>query len=90
VTLQIYRIIKARRLTQAEAGEVLGIRQPQVSLLTGPVLNASTYIVRPCMEPESSRFFRERTDERAILDPRHVAGIAAPGSSPATGRYSIW
>ena len=33
LTLQIYRIIKARDLTQAEAGEVLGIKQPQVSLL---------------------------------------------------------
>ena len=33
LTLQIYRIIKARHLTQAQAGEVLGIRQPHVSLL---------------------------------------------------------
>ena len=33
LTLQIYRIIKARHVTQAQAGEILGIRQPQVSLL---------------------------------------------------------
>ena len=33
LTLQIYRIVKARGVTQAQAGEVLGIRQPQVSLL---------------------------------------------------------
>lgn len=33
LTLQIYRIIKARDLTQAEAGKVLGIKQPHVSLL---------------------------------------------------------
>jgi predicted XRE-type DNA-binding protein len=33
LTLQIYRIIKARHLTQAQAGEVLGIKQPHVSLL---------------------------------------------------------
>ncbi len=33
LTLQIYRLIKARRLTQAEAGEILGIGQPQVSAL---------------------------------------------------------
>ena len=26
LTLQIYRIIKARRLTQAQAGEILGIK----------------------------------------------------------------
>ncbi len=29
--LQIYRLIKARGLTQAGAGKILGIRQPQVS-----------------------------------------------------------
>jgi len=33
LTLQIYRLIKARGLTQAEAGKILGIRQPNVSLL---------------------------------------------------------
>ena len=33
LTLQIHSIIKERGLTQAEAARVLGIRQPQVSLL---------------------------------------------------------
>jgi predicted XRE-type DNA-binding protein len=33
LTLHIYRHIKARHLTQAQAGEILGITQPQVSLL---------------------------------------------------------
>ena len=33
LTLQIYRIIKARGLTQAQAGEIIGVAQPQVSLL---------------------------------------------------------
>jgi predicted XRE-type DNA-binding protein len=33
LTLQIYRIIKARKLTQAEAGEIIGVAQSQVSLL---------------------------------------------------------
>ncbi len=33
LTLQIYRIIKARGLTQARAGEILGIKQPHVSTL---------------------------------------------------------
>ncbi len=33
LTLQIYRYIKARRLTQAQAGEILGITQLQVSQL---------------------------------------------------------
>lgn len=33
LTLQIYRIVKARKLTQEQAGVVLGIRQPHVSAL---------------------------------------------------------
>ena len=33
LTLQIYRIIKKCNLTQAEAGEILGIKQPHVSAL---------------------------------------------------------
>jgi predicted XRE-type DNA-binding protein len=33
LTLQIYRIVKARGLTQAQAGEILGIKQPHVSAL---------------------------------------------------------
>ena len=33
LTLQIYRIVKARGLKQAEAGRILGIKQPHVSLL---------------------------------------------------------
>jgi predicted XRE-type DNA-binding protein len=31
LTLQIYRLIKQRGLTQAKAGAILGIRQPHVS-----------------------------------------------------------
>jgi len=33
LTLQIYRSIKERKLTQAQAGEILGIKQPHVSSL---------------------------------------------------------
>jgi predicted XRE-type DNA-binding protein len=33
LTLQIYKIVKARGLTQAQAGEILGIKQPHVSTL---------------------------------------------------------
>ena len=33
LTLQIYKIIKERGLTQARAGELLGIKQPHVSTL---------------------------------------------------------
>jgi predicted XRE-type DNA-binding protein len=31
LTLQIHRLIKDRRFTQVEAGEILGIKQPHVS-----------------------------------------------------------
>jgi predicted XRE-type DNA-binding protein len=33
LTLHIYQIIKERGLTQTEAGKILGIRQPHVSVL---------------------------------------------------------
>jgi predicted XRE-type DNA-binding protein len=33
LTLEIYRIIKGRKLTQTEAGKILGISQPNVSAL---------------------------------------------------------
>ena len=33
LTLQVYRIIRARNLTQVQAGNIIGIAQPQVSLL---------------------------------------------------------
>lgn len=33
LTLQIHKIIKARGLTQAQAGDILGIKQPHVSAL---------------------------------------------------------
>ena len=33
LTLQIYRLIQERGLTQAEAGKILGIQQPHVSAL---------------------------------------------------------
>ena len=33
LTLQIYRLIKGRGLSQVQAGEILGIKQPHVSAL---------------------------------------------------------
>lgn len=33
LTLQIYKLVKQRGITQAEAGKLLGIKQPHVSLL---------------------------------------------------------
>jgi predicted XRE-type DNA-binding protein len=48
LTLQIYKIIKARGLTQAKAGEILGIRQPHVSALMRN--RAGTFSVERLME----------------------------------------
>ena len=46
--LQIYRIIKARKLTQTEAGKALGIMQPSVSrLMRG---SSGSYSVQRLME----------------------------------------
>ena len=48
LTLQIYRLIKQRGLTQAKAGELLGIKQPHVSgLMRG---QSGTYSVERLME----------------------------------------
>jgi hypothetical protein len=42
LVLQIYRLIKSRRITQAEAGEILGIGQPHVpGLMRGQSGNVS-------------------------------------------------
>jgi predicted XRE-type DNA-binding protein len=46
--LQIYRTIKDRKLTQAQAGEILGIKQPHVSsLMRG---QSGTFSVERLME----------------------------------------
>jgi predicted XRE-type DNA-binding protein len=48
LTLQIYRLIKGRGLTQAAAGEILGIRQPHVSgLMRG---HSGTFSVERLMD----------------------------------------
>ena len=48
LTLQIYRIIKHRGITQAEAAKTLGIKQPHVSLLMRN--RAGTFSVGRLME----------------------------------------
>jgi predicted XRE-type DNA-binding protein len=48
LTFEIYRIIKARGLTQAEAAKVLGIQQPHVSALMK--CRPSTFSVGRLME----------------------------------------
>jgi predicted XRE-type DNA-binding protein len=48
LTLQLYRIITQRGMTQAETGKVLGVKQPQVSLLMRN--RAGTFSVGRLME----------------------------------------
>ena len=48
LTLQIYRIIRKRGITQAEAAKILGVRQPHVSLLMRN--RAGTFSVGRLME----------------------------------------
>jgi len=48
LTLQIYKIIKDRGVTQAKAGEILGIKQPHVSALMRN--RAGTFSVERLME----------------------------------------
>jgi predicted XRE-type DNA-binding protein len=48
LTLQIYRLIKRRGLTQAEAGKILGIKQPHVSALMRN--RAATFSVERLMD----------------------------------------
>jgi predicted XRE-type DNA-binding protein len=48
LTLQIYKLIRARGLTQAKAGEILGIKQPHVSALMRN--RAGTFSVERLME----------------------------------------
>jgi predicted XRE-type DNA-binding protein len=48
LTLAIYRIIRERGLKQAEAGKILGIKQPHVSLLMRN--RAGTFSVERLME----------------------------------------
>jgi predicted XRE-type DNA-binding protein len=63
LTLQIYRIIKSRGLTQVEAGAILGIKQPHVS---------------PLMRNRSGNFSVERLmdffscAQRRAVDPRRL------------------
>jgi predicted XRE-type DNA-binding protein len=48
LTLQIYRLVKKRGLTQTEAGDILGIKQPHVSALMRN--RAGTFSIERLME----------------------------------------
>lgn len=73
LTLQIYRLIRSRRLTQAEAGKILGIRQPHVSAL---------------MRNRSGSFSAERLMEFLVALGQDVEITVRPSRSPL-GRISV-
>ena len=52
LTLQIYRIIRGRSLTQSQASKILGIKQPHVSLLKRTLMRnrAGSFSVGRLME----------------------------------------
>jgi predicted XRE-type DNA-binding protein len=74
LTLQIYRLIKARGLTQARAGTVLGIKQPHVSTL---------------MKGRSGNFSVERLMEFLTALDQDVEISVRPTSSGGAGRINV-
>ncbi len=73
LTLQIYRTVKARKLTQVQAGEILGIKQPHVSSL---------------MRGQSGAFSVERLME-FLTDLGHDIEIAVTPSRKRHGEMSV-
>jgi hypothetical protein len=77
LSLQIYRIIKQRGLTQAQAGAVLGIKQPHVSALT-------RWPRPPVMAADDAAFIGPLglTRLRNLRIVRHARGLRDPRISP--------
>ena len=73
LTLQIYRTIKTRKLTQVKAGELLGITQPRVSSL---------------MRGQSGNFSVERLME-LLTALGHDIEIAVTPTRKRTGEMSV-
>jgi predicted XRE-type DNA-binding protein len=74
LTLQIYRLIKARSLTQTQAGKVLGIKQPHVSTL---------------MKGRSGNFSVERLMEFLTALDQDVEISVRPTSSGGAGQINV-
>lgn len=66
LTLEIYRIIKSRNLTQTDAGKILGIKQPHVSLLMTGVQRAQGEAV-PISDRLPAPRFRTRRGAASTL-----------------------
>ena len=86
LTLQIYRLIRRRGLTQTRAGEVLGIKQPHVSaLMSGrsghfsverlfEFLNALGQDVKIAVRPKPSR--RKAAETSVVVE--FSRGVSRP------------
>ena len=69
LTLQIYRVIKDRDLTQAEAGTILGIKQPHVSAL---MRNRSVQHFLFCWSHRILRLIAMESPPRHFLTIKHL------------------
>jgi predicted XRE-type DNA-binding protein len=75
LTRQIYHAIKSRDLSQAKAADVLGLKQPDVSLL---------------MRGKFTRFSTDRLMQLLVRLGRHVEiVIHAPRSTRSRGRITV-
>ncbi len=75
LTRQIYNAIKDRKLSQAKAGEILGLRQPDVSLL---------------MRGKFTRFSADRLMQLLVRLGRHVEIVVhSPRSLKSRGKITV-
>ncbi len=72
IVIQIVKIIKQRKLTQAEAAKLLGIDQPQVSaLMRGKFYRFSLERLLKFMDALGKRIRYTFEDKEAPVRPRH-------------------
>jgi predicted XRE-type DNA-binding protein len=75
LTRQIYKAIKDRNLSQVKAGEILGLKQPDVSLL---------------MRGKFTRFSTDRLLNLLVRLGRNVEiVIRRPRTEKASGKYTV-
>lgn len=75
LTRQIYKAIKARNLSQVKAGEILGLKQPDVSLL---------------MRGKYTRFSTDRLLSLLVRLGRNVEiVIRSPRTEKTSGKYTV-
>jgi predicted XRE-type DNA-binding protein len=92
LTLQIYRIIKKRGITQAETAEILGVKQPHVSLLMRN--RAGTFSVGRLMECLTAlgKMSKSRSGRRArntAKCPERLGKEAQAGRASIISRHGV-